>query len=589
MRTPGVSIDDLRVQLDDFRARYPKLLDDQLFVLWFLRAFITESEEQAAPALTGASRDKGIDAVLVDEPAKTAFVVQGKFRKKLAGKSEARVDVTSFASLAPGLWGSKEGFGVLCKDLDPLVAQKLSAARDRLKKREYRLQLHYVTLGRCSDNLRDEARAIVRQADGPSEIHILDGRQALLLLCDYLDGVAPPVPSLDLPIESGGRVESSGVIQRRDPQTGIESWVFSMRCSDVGELFDKAGVRLFARNIRGFLGSTGINRGMEETLRKEPEHFWYYNNGVTIICDGARRIGGGGKDVLHVVNPQVINGQQTTRILHSQNSKDLRASVLVRVITVPRDADGNSNSFEGLVSRIVAATNSQNAIGASDLMSNDRRQIEIEREFRKVGYHYLRKRQTKGEAKRAAGAQFRYLVKKEELAQAVAACEFDPRLLREGKERLFEERYYGSIFDRSSPQHYLSRYWLMRKVGYAASGYPERAYAKWLVVHFVWSRLGRVIRGATTADRFRSECERNGEAIWPLIRAIDAVFIAALRFYRRRRGKGKHAIDVSSFFRRAGLHHQFDRFWRGSTNTSRPTFQKGWIRFEKSLKEGLMV
>jgi hypothetical protein len=217
-------------------------------------------------------------------------------------------------------------------------------------------------------------------------------------------------------------------------------------------------------------------------------------------------------------------------------------------------------------------------------MSNDRRQIEIEREFRKLGYQYLRKRQTKGEAKRASGGQFRYLVKKEELAQAVAACEFDPRLLREGKEGLFEERYYGSIFDRSSPQHYLSRYWLMRKVGYAASGYPERAYAKWLVVHFIWARLGPVVRVATTADRFRSECERNGEATWPLIRAIDAVFIAALRFYRRRRGKGKHAIDVSSFFRRAGLHHHFDRFWRGSTNSSRPAFKKAWIRFEKSLR-----
>ena len=40
-------------------------------------------------------------------------------------------------------------------------------------------------------------------------------------------------------------------------------------------------------NVRGFLGSTEINRGMEATLTREPEYFWYYNNGVTIVCDDA--------------------------------------------------------------------------------------------------------------------------------------------------------------------------------------------------------------------------------------------------------------------------------------------------------------
>jgi hypothetical protein len=30
---------DLKRQLSEFRDRFPKLADDQLFVLWFLRAF----------------------------------------------------------------------------------------------------------------------------------------------------------------------------------------------------------------------------------------------------------------------------------------------------------------------------------------------------------------------------------------------------------------------------------------------------------------------------------------------------------------------------------------------------------------------
>jgi hypothetical protein len=200
----------------------------------------------------------------------------------------------------------------------------------------------------------------------------------------------------------------------------------------VAGLFERAGTRLFARNVRGFLGSTEINRGMEATLSREPEYFWYYNNGVTIVCDDAKLEQSRGQNILRVTNPQVINGQQTTRTLARSVGKGPRASVLVRVIRVPRVPQRGGNNFETLVSRIVSATNWQNAIRPSDLMSNDRRQIEIERQLRKLHYLYLRKRMTKGEARRAAGARHMRLIKKDELAQAVAACDLDPFIVREG-------------------------------------------------------------------------------------------------------------------------------------------------------------
>jgi hypothetical protein len=333
-------------------------------------------------------------------------------------------------------------------------------------------------------------------------------------------------PSLDLEIESGGSVRTAGVFNRYDSKTDIESWVFSMTDLAVAGLFERAGSRLFARNVRGFLGSTEINRGMEATLTREPEYFWYYNNGVTIVCDDATQESSRGRNILRVTNPQVINGQQTTRTLARSVGKGPRASVLVRVFRVPRPPHENGNSFETLVSRIVSATNWQNAIRPSDLMSNDRRQIEIERQLRKLHYLYLRKRMTKGEARRAAGTRHLRLVKKEEIAQAVAGCELDPSIVREGKERLFEERWYTQIFPTADPNYYLSRYWLMRKVSYAARGYPERAYAKWLVLNFAWTSLEPVCRKRAQAEAFRSVCERDTtRTVTPLLRAIDAVFV----------------------------------------------------------------
>src|SRR5262249_274714 len=139
------------------------------------------------------------------------------------------------------------------------------------------------------------------------------------------------------------------------------------------------------------------NRGMERTLKDEPQHFWYYNNGITMVCDDAEEIRRGVRGLLRVRNPQVINGQQTTRVLHRRAGEGRSASVLVRVIRVPRDDGRDVSHFEALVSQIVAATNFQNAIRPSDLMSNDRRQVELERQLRKLDYQYIRKRTTKGE------------------------------------------------------------------------------------------------------------------------------------------------------------------------------------------------
>src|SRR5206468_3556932 len=161
---------------------------------------------------------------------------------------------------------------------------------------------------------------------------VLDSKRLMHLLRDYLDGVAPPIPTLDLEMEQHSGVKVNGVLQRFDTNSNIESWVFSMSGDSVAEMFKSAGKRLFARNIRGLLGEKGpINDGMTATLNEEPERFFYYNNGITIICDRAEKRSNSGRDFLRVSNPQVINGQQTSRMLAFNEHRAEKASVLVKV------------------------------------------------------------------------------------------------------------------------------------------------------------------------------------------------------------------------------------------------------------------
>jgi hypothetical protein len=394
---------DLKLQIDEMRVVYPRLRDHELFLVWFLRAMVTDDIAQAAAALTGNSRDKGIDAVLIDERAKVAFIFQGKYRGKINGATEHRADVMSFAAVAHDIFGSDEEFKALLKNADPRVHQRLRDVRDRVNKRGYSLTLYYVTTGKCSRDLTQQAERSCRNAGGDATIEMFHGSRVMQALSDYLDGVAPPVATMDLPLEVGHGV-SSDCARRHDSQNGITAWIFSMNGAAVAEMYEAAGIRLFARNVRGYLGGNkDVNKSIQNTINKEPSNFWYYNNGITIVCDHAQRISVGGKDVMRVRNPQVINGQQTTRTLHLYADGHSSASVTVRAIEIPRGKDGTAGRFETLVSHIVAATNWQNSISASDLMANDRRQVEIEREFRKLGYAYLRKRQSKSEARRTSG------------------------------------------------------------------------------------------------------------------------------------------------------------------------------------------
>ena len=584
MASRHLSQRDLKNEIRDLADRFPTASDDELFLMWFLHAYVTDDERKAHAALTGCPRDKGIDAILIDDRARTVVVVQGKYRQHLATKRESRGDIASFAELASSISGSNEGFRSLVTDLDPGTRRRIEEARNFVNKRDFRLWLYYVTMGRCSDELRSEAKRIVRSAEAKADIRIIDGREVLLLLADYLDGVAPPVPSLELEMEEGHGIHTDGALRRYDEKTGIESWVFSMNGRDVADIYNQTGDRLFARNVRGFLGDTNINMSMEYTLNHEASHFWYYNNGITIVCDDAEMIGKKGRDVLRVSNPQVINGQQTTRELQRNYAESRKSSVIVRVIRVSRQPDESPEKFERLISRIVVATNFQNKVLPSDLRSNDHKQIQIERELRKFGYYYLRKRKTKSEAWSSCGS-VKDIIKKEDLARAVAACDLDPSIVRNvGKEGLFNDRYYNLVFPTTDPYYYLPRYWLVKQAEYEAGGYPERAYAKWLVVHFTWQQIESELRKKALSEGFADAWFKNRRSCDHLLHAIGHVFKASLKFYRYKKGKGAKALDVSGFFKRKGLDSAFETFWTSSRNGSRGKFRRYLRKWESALQ-----
>lgn len=166
---------------------------------------------------------------------------------------------------------------------------------------------------------------------------------------------------------------------------------------EIEALFNRHGDLLLERNVRRFLGLQGnrVNRGIADTLTMEAEraNFYFYNNGVTLLCRKFTYNALQGENYqVRVEGLQVINGGQTCKTIQSTLSvlagADVgleKAFVLIRLYQLPSES-------ADLVRSITYATNSQNPVDLRDLRSNDTRQKNLEVAIRDLGFTYHRHR-----------------------------------------------------------------------------------------------------------------------------------------------------------------------------------------------------
>jgi len=148
-------------------------------------------------------------------------------------------------------------------------------------------------------------------------------------------------------------------------------------------IYEKYGARLLEANVRSFLSATGkVNKGIGETLKKAPERFMAYNNGIVLVADemhmGSAENGAPG--ILWLKGMQIVNGGQTTASLYFTKKKEpktdiSRVRVPAKIILLRSDDPAGE---EGLISDISKYANSQNAVKLSDLSANKPFHIRVE-------------------------------------------------------------------------------------------------------------------------------------------------------------------------------------------------------------------
>ena len=209
---------------------------------------------------------------------------------------------------------------------------------------------------------------------------------------------------IDLTIQFGdGIVESIKELESRRPTVesgkllidetdnclyyGDDAAIVNISALSLKALYAQHNNNLLSKNLRYHVTGRTIDQGIEETIRQNPENFWYKNNGITITCSDFTV---DGREV-KLKDFSIVNGGQTTYMIHksknvSENNDFYLPCKIIRTIGETEDDKAN------FILEIAKATNSQKAIKAIDLKANSPEQVRFSQSMREVGIFYQTKR-----------------------------------------------------------------------------------------------------------------------------------------------------------------------------------------------------
>ena len=319
--------------------------------------------DETFDCLTDGGGDFGVDAIHLTEEIDGEFGVtlfQGKYKNNLEGNSNFEQNgIEAMINAIRHIFDPSTHLGAINTRLRCKVEQARSLIRDGFIPR--------VRAIACNNGLtwNMDAQAAINRANFGDQVLWEHANHDILV----------------------------GILQRTKPVTEtlrltgkalVEDLNFSRVCigripvSEIATLMKTHGERLMERNIRRYPGLHGnrVNEGIRRTLRSnEPANFYFFNNGLTLVCDDFIYNALQSSDFqIKVENLQIVNGAQTCMTIFLTAEELLRdgktlppeASVLVRLYKLPKDN-------EDIVLQITHATNSQNPVDMKDLRANDAR------------------------------------------------------------------------------------------------------------------------------------------------------------------------------------------------------------------------
>lgn len=400
--------------LENTKERYE--LDDMhdALILWFGENYLSLDPEDVKERIVQDKYAEGIDAVLIDQRNYNLFFIQAKTVRTFDNTTNNFPENDVKSTLAGVRFLVKGDYkGKITPELENLIDEYHELDRTG----NYKTTVLFLTLKKepfdnkyIEDFKKDFPKAGV---DFYNFEWLFD-----FYVNKYLPMRADPPKRISFEV-------LTNLLTKDSPN---KSRVFTCKGKELAKIYNDHRDAIFQQNVRYSLGlrPKSINRQILETAidTTRDVSFWYFNNGITIVCKTINESTSG--KVINLDEAQIINGAQTTYALYeAYKNGNLKENVEVLIKAI----ESNDRNF---IESVTLYTNSQNAIRLRDLCSKDEIQTKIQK-ILLASYKYFYER---------------------------ARGEFDSLYpTSEAKEKLLDENYKSEIINNeNAAQSFLAMY-----------------------------------------------------------------------------------------------------------------------------------
>lgn len=331
------------------------------------------SEKEAAFSVWDGSDDNGIDAAFFDPSELRVILVQSKWINKGTGEPEAK-DLGAFTKGARDIIEQDNtGFRLALHARFSDIALRLANPGT---------SVHLVVVTTGASALAKHGMAVLNSfakdmnGDDPDAIASFE----VMGLTEVYSGLAHD------PTQSNVAVDAT-LLDWSYIASPYQAYFGLIDGLQLKHWWKTHGKSLVSSNIRHALGSTEVNNEIKQTAALNPENFWYFNNGITLVSHEAAKAPAGAASRaagnFSFKGASIVNGAQTVSSLARVEDDHKLASVRVplKVILLK----GTPAGFGDEVTR---TNNLQNRVEPRDFVAQDPEQKRIRQEMAIEGIDY---------------------------------------------------------------------------------------------------------------------------------------------------------------------------------------------------------
>lgn len=335
------------------------------------------SEADAGKAVWDGADDNGIDAAYFDPAEARVVFVQSKFINKGSGEPDA-VDIGAFTK------GVKNAIEQEITEFHPRLHNQLSSLFQHLNNPGTSVHLVVVSTGasKLAKHGMSYINTILKELNGDDPDPI--AKYQIIGLAEVYAGLA----SNQL---TNGITLDATLLEWSQVSSPFRAYFGMIDGLQLKQWWNEHGKRVVSGNIRHALGATEVNSKIRSTAIHEPDNFWYFNNGITLVADEAVKAPGGAAarsaGNFEFKGATIVNGAQTVSTLAKVDD-----DVQLGKVRVPFRAILLKSTPDGFGQEVTRSNNLQNRIEPRDFVAQDPEQerLRSEMSIENVEYLYVR-------------------------------------------------------------------------------------------------------------------------------------------------------------------------------------------------------